>query len=529
MFINRIGFKFALPISGLIILTSFLLSLTFIRHETRLIEKEHQNMANASAQYLASNSEYGVLIHNYALLDKMISSMLHKNDIAWIEISGTGQTVLSSAGMKKSPYYETEAPILTESKSSPGSDTGREDLLFSDVDNTRDEERIGTVRLAISLEDMRAEIRSIRNRILLLTLAIILGSLFVIFYLIKTVTSPLHELLSAIKRISAGDLNVRANVRTGDETEELADAFNSMTDQLSRTLLEVKDSKALLEQWNRNLEKTLEDRTREIKEIQDRFLQSEKMSAVGQLAAGVAHEINNPLGVILGFAQGMCRRIEPGDKLELAVKSIEREATRCKNLVQDLLTFSRVTVREKAPLELNEVVGSSISLIESRAKVCQVEIRTRFTEGLPRVLGNKNQIQQIIINLANNALDAMEKGGVLTLSTELEQDRPVSWVCLKVTDTGPGIPPDILKKIFDPFFTTKQVGKGTGLGLSLVYEIAKKHSGSVEVQSRPGCTEFCVKFPGRTGREFEEHAAKEKMKSVFSRPPGTDVNGEAAS
>jgi signal transduction histidine kinase len=136
-------------------------------------------------------------------------------------------------------------------------------------------------------------------------------------------------------------------------------------------------------------------------------------------------------------------------------------------------------------------------LVTAQTKMHQVEVRRDFSEGLPPVSGNRNQIQQVIINLANNAVDAMEAGGggVLTLRTELLLDRAGAWVCLKITDTGSGIPPEVMPHIFEPFFTTKPVGRGTGLGLSLVYEIIKRHEGVVEAQSRPGLTEFNVKLP----------------------------------
>ncbi|OGR97901.1 MAG: hypothetical protein A2902_01180 [Elusimicrobia bacterium RIFCSPLOWO2_01_FULL_64_13] len=245
------------------------------------------------------------------------------------------------------------------------------------------------------------------------------------------------------------------------------------------------------------LQTAVRDMASKLKRTQQRLVLSEKMSAVGQLAAGVAHEINNPLGVILGFAQGAVQRLKPEDPLGLPLRSIEREAVRCRNLVQDLLTFSRSDRAEFSPTDLNEAIAGAVDLIQAGAKMNDVEIARNLTPDLPFVMGNRNQIQQVAINLATNAVDAMPGGGTLTLATELLEENSFRWVCLKVSDTGEGIPADVLGKIFDPFFTTKPVGKGTGLGLSLIYEIVKKHSGTIEVQSRPGSTEFCVKFPAR--------------------------------
>jgi signal transduction histidine kinase len=260
-----------------------------------------------------------------------------------------------------------------------------------------------------------------------------------------------------------------------------------------RALLErsLEISSQELTQINENLRQDMATQER----LQKTILQTEKMGAIGQLAAGVAHEINNPLGVIFGFAQSLTKRLKPGDPMELPIKSIEREATRCKNLVQDLLTFSRASQIERAPMDLNAAVQASLSLIQAQSKVGRCTITTTLASRLPHIDGNQNQVQQVIINLSNNAFDAMPQGGALVIKTEYIHEIPRSWVCLKVMDTGAGIPSDILPHIFEPFFTTKEVGKGTGLGLSLIYEIVTKHSGTIDVYSRPGHTEFVVKLP----------------------------------
>src|SRR3989339_335153 len=219
-------------------------------------------------------------------------------------------------------------------------------------------------------------------------------------------------------------------------------------------------------------------------ELQRHLLQSEKMAAVGQLAGGVAHEINNPMGVILGFAQSIVKMVKEGDLLYMPLKSIEREAVRCKNLINDLLVFSR---KEKSKVELvniNIVIDGTISLIEAQAKLKKVEIIKKYSEGLPMIMVNSNQIQQVIVNLCNNAMDAMPKGGEIKISSNIEIDnRYINYIIIRISDTGEGIPNEIKSKIFEPYFTTKEVGKGTGLGLSLSYEIIQKHNGTIEVES----------------------------------------------
>lgn len=237
----------------------------------------------------------------------------------------------------------------------------------------------------------------------------------------------------------------------------------------------------------------------ERKRLESIVRQSDKMSAVGQLAAGVAHEINNPLGVILGFAQAVVRRLEPNNPFEMPLRSIEKEAVRCRNLVQDLLTFSRTSKADREPIDINRAVEGAFSLVMAQARMTHATVRKELTADLPRIMGNLNQIQQVVINLANNAMDAIGKEkGEIVVRTDVVKEGSQAWVRMRVTDNGPGIPSDILPRIFEPFFTTKPVGKGTGLGLSLVHEIVQKHAGMLDIQSRPGATEFSIRFPART-------------------------------
>ena len=268
---------------------------------------------------------------------------------------------------------------------------------------------------------------------------------------------------------------------------------------LSLTGRVVRDA-AVLGDLSAGLERQVEQRTKElraaldeVKRAQGQMVQCEKMAAIGQLAAGVAHEINNPLGVILGFAQGMERRVPGEDPLRLPVTSIVREALRCKTLVQELLTFSRTGKKTTEEVGLGAVVRSSLVLLAAQAKRQNVCIVEELSDDRLLVRANKTQLQQVVVNLGTNAFDAMKDGGTLTLRTRVDGQ---AQVVLEVGDTGTGIAPDIQKRIFEPFFTTKDPGQGTGLGLSLVYEIVRQHEGSIEVHSEPGKgTVMSVRLP----------------------------------
>jgi signal transduction histidine kinase len=220
----------------------------------------------------------------------------------------------------------------------------------------------------------------------------------------------------------------------------------------------------------------------ELKECEARLLQAQKMSAIGQLVGGIAHEINNPLSVIVGFAQSLERRIPTGHEFHSPVASIAHEARRCAALMRELLAFSRTDKRTTEALDLSEVVRSTALLLEVRARSQDVKVLQDLASDLSLV-ANKTQLQQVIVNLGNNALDAMAGGGTLTLRTRFSG---AGEAVVEVIDTGTGIAEDLRARIFEPFFTTKEVGKGTGLGLSLVQKIVRNHAGRISVTSRLG-------------------------------------------
>ena len=391
------------------------------------------------------------------------------------------------------PYIVISAPILSN-------DFKEEDFLLGEEGgkDLKAQKFLGSAQIHLSLE----KVHTLIHEMMLITIGIMAGAIVIatalVLFFLNLLLSPLQKLKRDVEIFGAGDLSRRVEIASNDEIGDLSHSFNDMAERLEKTL-------KLTEDLNKNLEAKVNERTKQLEAAQFKLVQSEKMSAVGQLAAGVAHEINNPLGVIMGFAQGLANRLKPGDPYELPIKSIEREALRCKNLVQDLLTFSRTSVGDREPQDLNKILEETVTLIASRAKMVNVGIEKDLSQDLPKILCNQNQIQQVIINLTNNAIDAMPQGGNLRISTRLLEENPLSWVSLKITDSGAGIPPAIVSRIFEPFFTTKEVGKGTGLGLSLVHEIVRKHSGSIEVKSRLGETEFHIQLPARTGREIEEH------------------------
>jgi PAS domain S-box-containing protein len=226
--------------------------------------------------------------------------------------------------------------------------------------------------------------------------------------------------------------------------------------------------------------------------LEDQLMQAEKLSSIGLLAAGVAHEVNTPLAVITSNAQMLMRQIDPDDPRARTLDKIIAQAFRASEIANNLLKFSRVGGSEYSDLDVNRVVSESLSLVEPMLKGAQIRVNAQLKTSLPAVYGNAGKLQQVFMNLIMNARDAMPRGGELTVATEAED----STVHVEVSDNGVGIPAEHLNKIFDPFFTTKATSRGTGLGLAVTYGIIREHSGSIQVDSVVGRgTTFRLEFP----------------------------------
>jgi len=283
------------------------------------------------------------------------------------------------------------------------------------------------------------------------------------------------------------------------ETDLLSSKGHKIPVQLSATLLFDQGEKiglAIILQDLREI-RLLEQQSTN----QNRLLQQHKMTSLGRLAASVVHEINNPLSGILNYIRLMLKILNRGslsqdqmDKFRKYLDLIESETARCSEIVSNMLAFSRVSNIEFSDVNLFELLDKSIMLSQHKLDMQNIEVRTEFDEKIQAIWGNFSQIQQCIINLIFNAIDAMPHGGILTIGCARNREDDV--VEIRVTDTGSGIPPECLPNIFDPFFTTKAEGEGLGLGLATVYGIIEKHKGSIGVESQTGKgTTFTIKMP----------------------------------
>jgi len=277
----------------------------------------------------------------------------------------------------------------------------------------------------------------------------------------RSLTKPLNELLLATRKIANGNLEYRIKLDSRDEFEELANSFNVMTGDLRR--------------------------------FQVQLIQSAKLAAIGELASNVAHEINNPLTSILGYA-GLIKAETDPTIMKEELEIIEKEALRAREIIRNLLDFARQTPLKMEEADINNILKTVLALTRSQARASNIEVIENLKEGLPKISIDINQIKQVFINIINNAISAMPKGGRLSISTDIENGD--GFIKIDFSDTGIGIPEENLPRIFEPFFTTKEAISGTGLGLSISYGIVERHRGKIEVKSKVGVgSTFTVKLP----------------------------------
>ncbi|HUR44651.1 MAG TPA: ATP-binding protein [Candidatus Saccharimonadales bacterium] len=340
-----------------------------------------------------------------------------------------------------------------------------------------------------SYEAQLASLSAMQRTILLTSLVGILISAAVILIVIRKATQPLGELRQSAEAVGQGDFSRHVKHISNDESGELAVVFNGMIDNLKNSRSE--------------LEKTVMT----LKTTQAQLVQSEKLSAIGEFVAGVTHELNNPLTSVIGFAE-LLQQTPVDSRSRRFLELIVDGAHRCHKIVQSLLSFARQHKPERKLVCIQELVQSAINILQYQMRTSNIEVSTDFAPDLPQVMADSHQIQQVFLNLINNARQAIEacrpKGAICITAVLADGTIRVSF-----KDDGPGISEENLKKIFNPFFTTKEVGKGTGLGLSLSYGLIQEHGGSIEVQSKPGeGATFIVELPVATQSELSASAAE---------------------
>lgn len=380
----------------------------------------------------------------------------------------------------------------------------------------------GAIEIAVTTEDIEMSKKKIRSTSLIVSGVVFIIGILIGFWLSRNISIPVLALRDAADKVGEGDLTQRVINKSGDEIGELARAFNKMVEDLAKAREELRKANLNLAATNEALHKTVTD----LKSAQEQLIQSEKMASLGQLTAGIAHEINNPINFVTANIQPLkddmadiikfinnydviitkkglqnefseIEKIKQDAKIELTkkeindlLKGIEDGAMRTSEIVKGLRNFSRLDQNVFRKASINESLESTLTLLHSSYKN-RIEVIKQYGE-LPEIDCFPGQLNQVFMNILSNAIQAIPGEGKIFIKTLQDNN----MVKISIRDTGSGMTDEVRKKIFDPFFTTKDVGKGTGLGLSISFGIIQKHNGEIEVFSKPGeGTEFIIKIP----------------------------------
>jgi two-component system NtrC family sensor kinase len=356
-----------------------------------------------------------------------------------------------------------------------------------------DEKLLGILDVKLSLAKGDKSIVATRNKMILYSsILILLTALVKGCFIRKMIHSPIKKLNDATREVANLNLDHKVDVRSRDELGNLAYSFNKMTYHL-------KEANEAIQDWSSQLENRVQEKTRELEKTQSQLIVAEKMAAMGELSAMVAHEINNPLSGILSYAKLSSRYLGreyiDSQILEMVRKNltfISNETKRCGNIVKNLLLFARKTSGDFKEEHLNKIIDDSIQVIDHSIKMKELTLDVELDQENDLIRCDANGIQQILVALIINSIEAASRGGKITIVTDYRTEK--GRVRIMVTDDGKGIPDDVLPRIFEPFFSTKV--KSTGLGLSVVYGIVEQHGGAINVASKVNQgTTFTIVLP----------------------------------
>jgi two-component system NtrC family sensor kinase len=354
---------------------------------------------------------------------------------------------------------------------------------------------LGVLDVNLSLATADAQIAISSGRTVAYTVgATLLVALLSWLFVWRVVDRPITALKQGTEHLSRGELGYQINVRSEDEVGDLAHSFNDMS-------LQLRVANEQIVTWAKTLEDRVEEKTRELRSAHDHVLRVEKMASLGKMAAVVAHEVNNPLSGILTYAKLLRKWVASGqvehEKRDEAMQSLEliaAESRRCGELIKNLLCLSRSAPMNVQSTDMNQVIDRCLMLVRHQLELVGIELQLKLADDLPRVRCDPEQIEQVLLALIMNAIDAMPHGGTLWLQTALDHEQ--NEIEIRVRDDGSGIAADVLPQIFEPFMTTKERGRGVGLGLAISRGIVEGHKGRIAVESELGQgTTFTVTLP----------------------------------
>jgi signal transduction histidine kinase/ActR/RegA family two-component response regulator len=483
--------------------------------EVILIEGKKRALSNAL--YLASLSRAPLLMYDYTKLEQNVDEVAKEADVVYAMILDRKGSVIVHSNRD-----DLIGRILDDPLSLHAADS--KDHLIQDYKNLQtgediwditcpifqqQDEKWGMVRIGFSKEKLKAEIAKNRSNLVILSLVAILLAGVAATILAEKIAGPIRKLSARAISISTGDLHQEISLHTGDEIEGLAETFNKMTRELK---LNRDEQKKLIQKLSENNER-LKEEIKAREQLEEELIKAERLRALGEMSGGVAHDFNNILGAILGRAQLLLERVKHSDVRD-GIEIIEKAALDGAETVRRIQEFTRVRVDLSSfvPLDISQVITDSIEFTrthwtkESETRGRPIDMQCDFGI-VPKMMGDPSGLREVFTNLIINAVDAMPKGGVIRMATEVEGNT----VVVRVQDSGIGMSMEVQKRTFDPFFTTKGT-RGSGLGLSICYGIISRHKGEIVLDSKVGKgTTFTIRLPlDLSGKEPESMREKEE-------------------
>ncbi len=514
---KTLKFKVVFYLAVALTLAMLVFTALVVRHQRDELMREAVSHVAQISDVIKNSTRFAMLTNQPDYVDSIIRDVSHQGSIEKVRILRKDGTIIHSTflpelGLKVDRKAEAcvlchrgDAPLelVPQSQRSriftaPGNRRmlGSMDVIRNEPScytaschvHSKAQTVLGVLDIVYSLDDIDRKMRT--NAITMAALAlgfILVAALSVGFFVHRLVYVPLRDLEAGAKRLASGNLEQTIPVRSDDEFGRLAASFNAMTAALRNSQVELRE-------WGHTLEQKVARRTQELRLAEAETARSEKLASVGLLAAGIAHELNNPLTGVLTFTTLLRKKMPDGSPDAEDLDLVIRETKRCAAIIRRLLDFAREKTPEKKFADLNRVIEDTARIIERPASFRDIEIAMDLDPELPQVWMDADLIKQVIMNMLVNAQHAIEHQGNITVrSRRLPQPRslepgmpPVPMVEIAIIDTGCGIPEKNLKRIFDPFFTSKEVGKGTGLGLSVSHGIVRAHGGGIEVESTVG-------------------------------------------
>jgi len=501
---SKLIYKFVFLTAGLVLFVILINSVVYLVNQKKMILErsrvESVSLAKTTAAILANamvQKDYPFIVDHCMLLirsrDDLLHIVVHKQDGESLVVSRDGWRAETLEDENSKRMEKVEGLVFLHHFSS----TVRQEVLEASLPITVTKVTWGRIRLIFSAKPLKSAVRAMYRDVALTGIFFLVLSLVIAIVLSRLFVGPIVQLTNAAKRISAGDLKQTVRVSTRDEIGELAAAFNKMVGDLQQTLADLQQAVSSEEAKAKQLEQAYG----QLKETQAQLIQAGKLAALGELGAGIAHELNQPITSIRGFSQLLLREARtkmPGrvDTLERIVQDTERMG----RTVDNVRTFARQHNYSPEEIPATGPLDAALELVSEQLRLRGISFEKHVAQDLPCVLGDKIQLQQVFLNLLSNARDALEQepeagegnGKRIRLSVEVEGDH-VKYV---VEDNGPGVAAEHEERIFDPFFTTKPPGKGMGLGLSLSYGIVKEHKGEIiHTRAGSGGARFTVLIP----------------------------------